>query len=266
MSKVIKASRITGEYKLSDIKIDKRINKKIKNSYQTEFNTKNESNQKEKIEKTEEVKDAESDVEKIVAEAEKKAVEIVKEAEEKAENLKEKAEKKGYDSGYQTGEKDGYEEGHSKGYDEGLGEFKEKLNQLDSILNKTRFHFEKEIERLPGEVIDLSVEVASRIVNKEIDLEPELINNIIFDILEDIGNAHEEITIKISPDMIDYINEVDIESSLGDHSLEFVADGKLGPGDCVVETEFGGKDATIENKLDLIEKKLYQGAEYHEEG
>ena len=261
MSKIIKASRITGEYKLSDIKIEKKKDENKKYKYNDEDQMKNNENNV----NDEKIVDAEKKAEEIIADAQNNAEKIIEQSKEKAEEIKEQAEKEGYDSGYQKG----YDEGHKKGIEDGRNkvndELEKKMQELNEILNEVESHFEEELERLPIEVINLSLDIASRILRKEIHVEPELINNIIFDILEEIGAAHEEIVIKVSPEMVDYINTVKIEKFLGQQSAEIVADSSLNEGDCVIETEFGGKDATIENKLDLIEKKLYQGAGYDEE-
>ena len=71
--------------------------------------------------------------------------------------------------------------------------------------------------------------------------------------------------IKVSPEVVDYIEQARVDSHLGEQDLEIIDDTNLNPGDCIIETEFGGKDATLSNKFDLIEKKLYQGAGYNEE-
>ncbi len=263
MSKIIKASRITGEYKLSDIKIE---NKKKTDNNKSKNNTDEQNdNKKVNIERDKILKEAKQKADDIISEAKNKASKIVEKAEEKAEKIKEEAEKEGYDNGYQTGKEDGHKAGYDNGYQEAKKEFNKKLEEFTSIIDKTENYLEEEIERLPAEVIDLSLSIASKIVNKEVNLEPGIINNIIYDILDDIGAAHEDITIKVSPDIINYINEADLESAMGQQTLEFVTDSNLNPGDCVVETEFGGKDATIANKLELIEDKLYQGADYNEE-
>ena len=267
MSKIIKASRITGEYKLSDIKIE---NKKKTNVDKGEDNTENnnaeENNNKQAfIEREKILKEAKEKADNFISEAKNKANKIIEQAENKAVKIKEEAEKEGYDNGYQNGKEAGHKAGYDNGYQEAKKEFDKKLEELNSIIDNTKNYLEEEIERLPAEVIDLSLSIASKIVNKEINFEPEIINNIIYDILDDIGAAHEDITIKVSPDMIKYINEAELESGMGQQTLEFVTDSNLNPGDCIVETEFGGKDATIANKLELIEDKLYQGADYNEE-
>ena len=259
MSKIIKASRITGEYKLSDVKIEEKIDKEEEsNEFSENINKKGDNNLTKIQQRIKNRKD------KIIANAEEKADEIIDNAKEEASKIKEKAEKEGYDSGYQKGQKEGYEEGFENGYEEAKSRAQEKLDKLNEISNKIDDYFEGELDSLPAEIIEMSVKIASKIVNKKLEFNPELINNIIYDLLEEISDAHQNITIKISPDMEKYINEVDIENQLNQESLEFVADETLADGDCIIETDYGGKDATIENKLDLIEKKLLQGAGYNE--
>ena len=260
MSKIIKASRIKGEYKLSDIKINTTSNKKEDKEVRQSDN----SYKKEKQEISEEIKQAQNRAEEIITRAQNESEEIKQKAQQEAEKIKEQAREEGYNQGYQKGKENGFTEGKEEGYEAGMEELTASIETLNQVIGKTRNELEDEIKQLPAEVIELSSQIASRVVNAEIELNPELINNIIIDILEEIGSAHEEILIKVSPELIDYIDRAQLDSNMAEQSLEIVGDNKLKPGDCIIETEFGGKDATLANKFDLIEKKLYQGAGYDE--
>lgn len=77
--------------------------------------------------------------------------------------------------------------------------------------------------------------------------------------LSSISNNHTEIKIKVIPELIEYIDEVEIESFLGEKNVKFIGDSSLEKGDCIVKTDFGGKDGTLTHKLELLEKELYKG-------
>jgi flagellar assembly protein FliH len=258
LSKIIKASRIKGEYKLSDIEVGQADceDKKAVNPY----NRKQSSESDQEI--SENIKKGRSRADEIIAEARDEASKIKNNAEKQAKNIKEQASDEGFEQGYQEGKNEGFAEGKKEGYEAGLQQLSESLTTLNLVINETKKELEDEIKQFPAEVIKLSSQIASRVVNFEIEINPELINNIIIDILEEIGTAHGDILIKVNPVLIEYIEEAKVDSNLDQQVFEITGDDKLKTGDCVIETEFGGKDATLSNKFDLIEKKLYQGAGY----
>ena len=115
---------------------------------------------------------------------------------------------------------------------------------------------ESEKEQLPTKVINLAIKIASKILNVKLEIEPEIINDIVKDMLDKMVDGFEKIKIKVKPNLIEYINETEIERNKPDSNLEFIPDDSLKKGDCVIETNYGGKDGTLENKLNLIKNQL----------
>lgn len=258
MSKIIKAFEITGEYRLSDVK----INNDSKNSY----NTYGQNNLKKKSvghsdfnldgNINEQLGRARQQAEEIISAATKKAAKIIEDAEKEAQTIQEKA----YEKGFNQGQK----EGRQQGYKEGMQQIQENTASMNDKLDQARKDLKKQKQELPQTVINLAVQIAGRVVNTGLDINPGIINNIIIDMLEDVGSNYDNIIIKVNPDFIQHINEFEIESRFTEINLEFEGDSTLEYGDCVLETEFGGRDGTVENKLDLLEQQLYKEAALNE--
>jgi flagellar assembly protein FliH len=251
LSRIIKASRITGEYKIDEKNVN--LNKGIESS-QENSNT-DLGNKVEREEIKQYIQQAELRAAAIIEEAEKKAQELLDKSLVEAERNREE----GYNQGYQEGFAAGQEEGREKG----LGELKNLTTFFDDIIRQTREELENDIDNLKRDIIELIIKVAERVLNTELEVNPEVINSIVSDMLDDMGDI-QEINIHINPELTRYIVEEDFKTEYVRKCLNFIADNGLKPGDCIIETKLGGRDGTIETKLNLIKKELLKGVGYYE--
>lgn len=255
MSRVIKASQIIGEYKLDDVDPEQLRQER---SEQKPHSDNADSDSEAGATKGQPPAGTESeDIEgkQVLEEARTRAEEIVETARNKAEEIREQAREEGYQQGYEQGQQDGYQQG--------IKQVEQSLEALDTLVDEFKSRMQQHEQELPGEIIDLATQVAGRIVNAEISLNPEVVNDIIGDIIGDISDNHQQLKIKVNPSLIEHIEQTEFAANLSEKQLEFVGDPSLARGDCVVETEFGGKDASVDNKLELLQDQLYQEAGIH---
>lgn len=254
MSKVIKASQVTGEYKINQNPKTLAFEKKEDNGPEKKQIDKKEfanSNQKKNI-KPALLKKAKNEAEKIIREAEIEAEEIIQEAEaEKEKLLSEKEEL------YQSIKTEAEAEGFEKGQDE--------VNKLKKELAEIISAFEKEISRkkdkIRKDVVELAVKIASIVIDVKLETEHDIINNIISDMLTKIDDNHRDIVVRVNPQLIPYIEENRFYQHINQKNIEFVSNPELRKGDCVVETNLGGKEGSLDHKLDLIKKELLKEVE-----
>jgi flagellar assembly protein FliH len=197
--------------------------------------------------------------ENLLKQLREEADEILKSSRKEAENIKKEARETSLKEGYQ----EGFIKGQSEGYKAGLEQLRPLCKTLQEVLEKARSTINKELNRLSADLIELSVKIASKIVNTSLEIKPELINNIVLEILSDVGN-HEKCIIYLSPELINNINEINIKTFFPGQDIEFIADKNLKAGDCIIESGFGGRDATLDKKLEILEKALLEGADYHD--
>lgn len=247
MSKVIKSSQITGEYKLSDTKaLDKKRKKAEKIRRELENKNKEIKTNKEEI-----ISRAREEAEEIIAEAQEEAALIIDKAKEKKQEIYNQAQEEAKEIGYQ----EGFKEGKKSGEEFIKEECKTHIDSLHNILADAEDEIENELNRIPLKVTELSIDIAEKIVQASLDLDPELILPIVKDCLNQVGIRHNRVEIRVSPELIDLTADI-IEDYKGKFDLEIIGDSSLEPGDCLIETEFGGKDATLDNKLKQLRKAL----------
>ncbi len=248
-SNLIKSSSITGEYQLSE--------KKARERYEEEKNNKSGENQQQgkKNERSEEaekaLEQAKSEADDILEKARRKADEIIASAENKAEKIKEQAEEEGYKEGYDKG----FAEGRKEAREKLREEHQKSLQTVTEAAARTDEKLEKEVQDTSERMVDFAVDIAEKIVQTEIHFNPEVIVPIVEECLEEISLNNNEITIRVAPEVEEYLLDLDYEGRR-DTEIKIVADSGLKPGDCLVETDFGGQDATIESKLELLRDQL----------
>jgi len=167
---------------------------------------------------------------------------------------------KGLKKGEGSGEleKEGYEKGYAEGYDKGVKDGEKetaaKLKRLEGIIKEIEGYKEKKVNELLPQFIDLSMEIAKKIVHKEIELDKDVITHIARDAVKRIEESVEEVIIKVSPAdyevMRAYLNELKEQSGLKNIVIE--PQQAISPGGCYIEMRTGEIDARIEEQIKEI--------------
>jgi type III secretion protein L len=135
-----------------------------------------------------------------------------------------------------------------EGFQEGLNTFNDQLLAFERSLRTIRLELQKEI-------IPLALKAAKKIVAAQLDLKPETIVDIVLQALSPVMEKH-RFTI--------YVNKVDKET-LEAHKpeikkileqvqvLSILERPDISPGGCIIETEGGIINATIENQWRALE-------------
>lgn len=253
MSKVIKASQVTGKFKINQN--PKTLSFK-NNSDQKEAQSDSEKKKSRAIKKQKKIlSQAEKDAQKIIKEAEKKAEAVIKEAE--AEKEKILAEK---DEIYKSTKNEARKEGLA----EAEAEIEKKEKQLTGLISSFEEEFAREKSRIRKDVIELAVKIASIVIDVKLETEHDMINNIISDMLRKVDDNHRDIVVRVHPQLLPYIEENRFYQHINQKNIEFVSDPELRKGDCVVETNLGGKEGSLDHKLDLIKNELLKEVEQHD--
>lgn len=179
---------------------------------------------------------------------------ILSEAEKQTNEIKESAHKKGYDEGFE------------KGYYDGLAKAKVEIEQkcsslitnLQSIVQSAQNEKNKVINSTEDDIIELSTEVAKKIINNEISTNKKLIITFVKEAIKKLEDK-EKITIYIHPSDLDLIKSHRAEfKELVDtiDAFHILPDELLEPGECRLESKSEIIDTDINYQLGEIKKKL----------
>lgn len=164
---------------------------------------------------------------------------LVSRAAEEAENIKKSAFEEGYHAGLKKSEAD-----------------LEKLRvDIVEFMNARKEVF----EYIAPDILEISVDIAKKIIKKELETDPQILLNTIIDVLKTISKNEPKIVIRVKPQSVQFIKDTipNITYEYGiDSKINIVADPSIEDGGCVFQTNNGIVDASIDTQLEIIKKAL----------
>ena len=193
-------------------------------------------------------------------------IENISKLKKEIESPEEKAKKKGFEIGYKEGLNKGYLEGHKRGYkkgfEKGKKEAEEKYKKLENVLKKdfqekiqsiNTFlkNLEKESKELilnmDKEVLNLALNIAQKLILKEIERDPEILLRLIREALNYIAEGT-ELNIKINPEEYKFLKENLLKYIPPSQKIKLIPDESISKGGIFIETSLGVIDATFEKR------------------
>lgn len=172
---------------------------------------------------------------------------ILDDANETAERLKEQA--------YENGSKEGYQDGYARG----MAEAEEIKQQAMDYCKQLEEDYQAKMEEIEPQMMDLVTDIYERIFKVELDSYSGIIFNILTNTINDSGAA-KNIVIHISkecyPDIVSRKEALLAETGLLEDNVDFIQDATLAPSGCMIETENGVFDCSLETELKELKKKL----------
>ena len=161
-------------------------------------------------------------------------------------------EKAAYDNGFCQGEKAGREvagkqvESLMRRFGETIGE----LGRLKPLL----------YEQAEREVVRLALQVARKIVHREVMVDQEIIQTLVRVALSHVA-VKSAVTVRLHPADYTFMLEhrkASVKPGEADRDIVLVADKSIERGGCLVETECGDIDARVEAEFLEVERAFFQ--------
>jgi flagellar assembly protein FliH len=159
-------------------------------------------------------------------------------------------EKTAYENGFRQGEKAGMElaerkiEAVMKRYSEAILE----LGRHRSLL----------YGQIEGEVVRLAIAVAKKIVHREIEVDPDIIQTLVRVALSHVAEKS-AVTIHLNPVDYNYLLERRGELSQSEgREISLLADKSVERGGCLIQTNCGDIDARIEEEFREVEQAFFE--------
>ena len=156
------------------------------------------------------------------------------------------------------------ENAKTEGYEAGISEAKQDIANLGNAVNKFLNAKNEVYEEVTPKILEISMEVAKKIIKQEVETNQDLLIGIISDALNKLTKNEKQIVLKVSPEDRDYV-KLNIENILEKLQIEAKVtvqqDMTLSKGSVIVETNNGLIDASIDTGLQIIEQmfKSMQG-------
>lgn len=164
---------------------------------------------------------------------------LISRAQEEADSIRETAAKEGYKAGLEQAKSD-------------IVALREKIADFVSA--------KKEVfEYIAPDILEISVDIAQKIIKREVSQNPQIILDSILDVMKTISKEENRITVKVNPlqadlvktELPDYISSMGIEAK-----INVVGDESIAEGGCILNTNNGIVDASLDTQLDIIKEAL----------
>jgi type III secretion protein L len=141
------------------------------------------------------------------------------------------------------------------GYQHGLREWNSAISEVNAARDK--YMADSELE-----LIRLAVRIAQKIIGAELRLNPEAIVSLAREGMQSLG-PERSLTLRVAPDSLELMRDRihSLRETAGPRrSIEVVPDRTVGPGGCIVESEYGVIDARLETQIRCMEEILLRTA------
>ena len=164
---------------------------------------------------------------------------LVSRAREEADSIRESALKEGYQAGLE----------------QALSDVQDFKASLENFINAKQEVF----EYIAPDILEISVDIAKKIIKKEIEQDPQELFNTIIDVLKTLPKDETKVTIRVNPAEVNTVKQ-SVPEFLNiaglDAKIVVLSDEEVSEGGCLVVTTNGIVDATIETRIEVVSKAL----------
>lgn len=150
----------------------------------------------------------------------------------------------------------GFTEGQASGRAEIENRVAELRNPVVTALKDFALAREEYFARVEGEVVQLSLSVARKILNRESFIDPMLLTGLVHVALEKLGQET-KMRLRAHPSQIASWRDFFQQASGAKAVPELVGDDSLDRTQCVLETELGSTEISLEGHLKEIEQGFF---------
>jgi flagellar assembly protein FliH len=150
--------------------------------------------------------------------------------------------------------------GRDEGIAQGHAEFEKKLVAEKQLLVEAVREFAHErsayFQRVEAEVVALAVAIARKILHREAQVDPLLLAGVVRVGLDNVA-AGTHVRLRVHPKQVQAWKDFFSQQSDLQSLPELIGDISLGLGHCLLETELGSTDLTLESQLKEIEQGFF---------
>lgn len=151
------------------------------------------------------------------------------------------------------------EAARNEGYQAGLEQAQAEIQQVKEAFEMFMGAPQAVYEQIAPDIMQISVDIAQKIIKKETEEDPQVLINTIIDVLKGLSKEENKISLRVNPVQVDVIKQQipEILNIAGlDAKVSVLADEEVTEGGCLVTTANGIVDATIETQLSIIYEAL----------
>jgi flagellar assembly protein FliH len=180
-------------------------------------------------------------------------------AAEELQNIRQTARDEGYASGFeegkQAGQISGHQEGYQTGYASGTTQALIEAEQMHVLMQSLQTALNRIDEQLAQSLLNLSLEIARKMVMETLQVNPEIILKIVSGAIGGLPQFNQNAHLRLNPDDAELVKK-----HMGEHlasaGWKIFPDTRIERGGCQVETAHSNVDASNETRWDRIVESI----------
>lgn len=146
-----------------------------------------------------------------------------------------------------------------EGYEEGIAQAKADIENLRNSLGVFMSAKQEVFDYISPDLLEISVDIAKKIIKKEIQEDPTIILENITDLLKSLSKEETRVTLRVNPQQAMLVKQQipEVVAMAGSEAkVNVISDENITFGGCMVTTTNGIIDATIETQISIISEAL----------
>lgn len=147
---------------------------------------------------------------------------------------------------------------YQEGYEQGLQQATADIVSFKNVLAAFMGSEDRIFQQIAPNILDLSLSIAEKVIKQEVK-DVSIVSNIVMDTLKLLSKNEPKITIRVNPVQVQYLKDTlpDKINALGiETNLSILSDENITEGGCIIQTNNGMIDATVEAQLGIVQMAL----------
>lgn len=153
----------------------------------------------------------------------------------------------GLQEGHTQGHAEGYAAGHEQGLQEGRASARAEADAVRAVLRECKTAVAGLHEAVGPALLQLARDIAQQVVRSELKLQPELIVDVVRELLETETIAQTPATVYLHPDDAALVAH-HVGEALAEDGWRIAHDATLSRGGCRIRSAYGDLDATLQTR------------------
>ena len=148
---------------------------------------------------------------------------------------------------------------YQEGYNLGLQQATSEIENFKNVLGAFMGAEDKVFNLIAPNILELSMSIAQKIIKHEAKIDVQIVVDTVMDALKMLSKNEPKIVLRVNPIQVQYLKDTLPEKikSLGmETKLSVLSDEAITEGGCIIQTNNGMIDATIEAQLGIVQMAL----------
>ena len=148
---------------------------------------------------------------------------------------------------------------YQEGYNLGLQQATTEIDNFKNVLGAFMGAEDKVFNLIAPNVLELSMSIAQKVIKHEAKIDIQIVEDTVMDALKMLSKNEPKIVLRVNPIQVQYLKDTLPEKikSLGmETKLSVLSDEAVAEGGCIIQTNNGMIDATVEAQLGIVQMAL----------